>query len=297
MKTKRYFNCFMILSVSVLFVFSSCTEKIDLQLGNTYTRLVVDGAITTDTGKQIVKLKKSVDYYYNLRSPVISNAIVSITDGDSVYNLTENPTQPGTYETAPTVYGIAGKTYTLSIKNVDVNGDGVMEEYSATSLLNPIITADSIQVKDYVMPGNEKDTGWLINVYAKNRTGEAWFAFKVKKNQVDLSDSIHKWMSFIGYSDGSNAYINGSLVYMSDGTQAVEKLKDGDTISLEADGITKEYYNFINDYSQEYYAKSPIGSGPSSNISTNIEPADMAVGFFAAYSKTRKSKVFHRFKK
>ena len=59
-------------------------------------------------------------------------------------------------------------------------------------------------------------------------------------------------------------------------------------------GITEEYYNFIYDYILDYSPKVPIFSGPSANISTNIEPKDKAVGIFTAYSVKRKSIIYNR---
>ena len=170
-----------------------------------------------------------------------------------------------------------------------------MEEYHAQSELKSVIPADSLQIAREKQPG-ANDTGWVVKVFAKNVPGEDWFLFKVRKNQQQLSDSAHKFTS-IAYSDGSQPYISGSAVFVSDGTRPEEKLNPGDTITLEALGITKEYYQFLIDFVAEYYPKSPIGSGPSSNISTNIEPKDKAVGFFTAYSVQRISIIYHDRKK
>ena len=43
----------------------SCTERIDIPLDDSYVRLVVDGAITTDTSVQTVILSSTSSYYYN----------------------------------------------------------------------------------------------------------------------------------------------------------------------------------------------------------------------------------------
>jgi hypothetical protein len=293
MRTKN--NIFAGIAIVIAIAVSSCTEKIELKLDSTYARLVVDGSISTDTIIQVVKLTKSTDYYNNQPAPVVSGAIVSISDGNDIYQLVENQSQKGIYETTTKVFGVPGKIYLLSIKNVDINGDGIMEEYTAQSDLRPVIPADSIQIAREKQPG-AKDTGWVVKVFAKNVPGEDWFLFKLRKNQIELSDSAHKLTS-IAYSDGSQAYINGSAVFVFDGTRSEEKLSDGDTITLEALGITTAYYQFLIDFVQEYYPKMPIGSGHSANISTNIEPKDKAVGFFSAYSVKRISTVYHARKK
>jgi len=279
------------LSLSILVILSACTEKINLNLDNSYTRLVVDGSFSTDTAIQVVKLTKSSDFFNSGDAAAVSGAVMTISDGSNIFQLNENPSNTGIYETSTKVAGIIGKTYTLSISNVDIDADNVMEEYHAQSELRSVIPADSLQISREKQPG-ARDTGWIVKVFAKNVPGEDWFLFKVKKNQLQLSDSAHKFTS-IAYSDGSQPYFSGSAVFISDGTRAEEKLMNGDTVTLEALGITSAYYQFLVDFVAEYYPKSPIGSGPSSNISTNIDPKDKAVGFFTAYSVQRISIVYH----
>jgi hypothetical protein len=289
MTTKNNLLAGIVIVTAILL--SACTEKIELKLNSAYARLVVDGAFSTDTIIQVVKLSKSLDFYNNQSPSAVSGATVTISDGSNVFLLKEDSAQKGTYETSTKLCGEIGKTYILSIMNVDVNGDKAVEEYNARSELKSVIPADSIQIAREKQPG-AKDTGWVVKVFAKNVPGDAWFLFKVKKNQINLSDSAHKFTS-IAYSDGSQAYINGSAVFVSDGTRSEEKIMDGDTITLEAFGITRDYYQFLIDFVAEYYPKSPIGSGPSANISTNIGPKDKAIGFFAAYSVQRVSTVYH----
>ncbi len=46
-----------------------CTERIDVTLDETYTRLVVDGFVATDSGTYQVALTKSADYFFNAPCP------------------------------------------------------------------------------------------------------------------------------------------------------------------------------------------------------------------------------------
>jgi hypothetical protein len=118
----------------------SCTEPIDINLDSSTIRLVVEGSLTTDTMSHEVKLSMTSSYFYNQPPQSVSEATVSISDGESIFNLTE--ASPGVYLTAPTVYGTAGKTYTLQIKlNSQVGG---YSDYYATSKLNSVAKLDSI---------------------------------------------------------------------------------------------------------------------------------------------------------
>ena len=69
----------MIAGLSLLIF--SCIERIDIELDNSYTRLVVDGVITTDTMAHTIFLSESTSYYYNQPAPAVSGAEVQISDG------------------------------------------------------------------------------------------------------------------------------------------------------------------------------------------------------------------------
>ena len=270
---------------------AGCTETIDnIQLDSTRPRLVVEGYISTDTTRQVVKLSKLGDALNTEPIQAISNAVVTISDGTKTFGLTEDQTKKGFYFTTPDVFGVVGRTYTLLIKNVDINNDQVMEEYSAQSLLKPLNSIDSIHL---VYNNLERDRrGWSVNLFTMDPgNGRNFYLFKVRKNNILLTDSIFK------YSIGDNnsfegKYFKGFPVYNLREDRKDEKLTRGDTITLEMYGITEDYYSFIYSYITDYYPKVPIFSGPSANIPTNIKPIDDAVGIFAAYSIKRKSVIY-----
>lgn len=267
----------------------SCTEKIDLDLDNTYVRLVVDGSITTDTAAHKVILSRSGDALNRNAIKSVSNAIVTISDGNSSFPLFEKIPNTGIYETDSSVYGIAGKTYTLNISNVDVNDDGVMESYSASSFIRKMAPVDSIQL--YYQKFSENESGYLINLFGWDLGGRNFYLTKAEKNGVLLTDSIKEYGKAI--NDGfSGQYYPGLSVYYLSHNKIDERFKKGDTVTLILNSITEDYYNFIDGFQKEYAAKIPIFSGPSANVITNIDPKDKAVGYFAAYSIERKSTIF-----
>ncbi len=271
--------------------FNGCTENINnIEPDSTNARLVVEGYISTDTTRHMVKLSKLSDALNKQPIKMISNATVTISDGSAVYALKEDITKAGTYFTDSTVFGVPGKTYSLSIKNVDVNDDGIAEEYSAKSVLKLVNAIDSIQI---VYNGsNPNMRGWSVNLYAQDPGGgRNFYLIKVRKNNVLLTDSIFKY-SITDNTGFEGRYYDGFQAYMLREERADEKLVTGNMVSVEMYGITEEYYGFIYDYILDYYPKVPIFSGPSANISTNIEPKDKAVGIFTAYSIKRKNIVY-----
>ncbi|HEY4786195.1 MAG TPA: DUF4249 family protein [Bacteroidales bacterium] len=269
--------------------FSSCTESFVMDTGSTYTRLCVEGNITTDTMKHKVRLVKSRDLNDNSPFKPVSDANVTITDGLNVFPLKEDTTDRGSYYTDSTVYGLPGRTYTLDIKNVDINNDGVMEEYMASSKLMGVNPIDSFTI--YYNNINEHMKGWSLDLYARDAGGgRNFYLIKARQNGVMLTDSIYKY-SFSDNLGFEGKYFNGFQAYYIQETTKT-KLKTGDTITLEMSGITEDYYNFIIDYITEYYPKIPIFSGPSANVSTNVEPKNKTMGFFAAYSIQRKTRIY-----
>jgi len=292
MKTQN--NIFPIISVIVIFLMVliiSCTEEISMPLDSTYARLVVDGSITTDTMKHKVRLTKSGDALYKKPVQVISNATVTISDGTNEFTLHEDLQNKGTYETDATVFGLPGKIYTLLISNVDIDGDNVFEEYTAQSYLKKENPIDSIQIEyDDRIPDY---SGWFVKLYGREiGGGRNFYLMKAYKNDVLLTDSTYEFNNMSDNTGFMGGYYDGFPVYLLQKNKKDEIVHIGDTITLEMNGISEEYFSFISDYIQEYYPKIPIFSGPSANISTNIEPKDKAVGFFAAYSIARCSKVY-----
>jgi len=270
---------------------AGCREIIDnIQLDSTRPRLVVEGYISTDTARHMVRLSKMGDALNQNPIQFISDALITISDGSATFGLTEDLSNKGTYFTAADVYGITGHTYTLRIANVDINNDKVMEEYTSQSVLKKLNPIDSIHL--VFNNSNPHVKGWSVNLYTLDPgAGRNFYLFKVLKNNLLLTDSIFKY----SVSDNSGfvgKYYDGFPVYNLREDRDDEKLIPGDKVTLELYRIDEEYYSFINSYISDYYPKIPIFSGPSANISTNIKPAGDAVGIFAAYSVERKSVIY-----
>lgn len=289
MKAKNIISYSFRLMLGVFAVFASCTEEFTPDLDTTDARLVVDGSITTDTVVQRVTLLRSGDPLNKLPKKGISNAIVTISDGTTIHTLSENAANPGVYETPGKVYGTPGNTYVLNIANVDIDEDGVFETYTASSFLNNINPVDSIKVLSQNYTQRQK--GWLVNMFAREIPGKSFYCIKTYKNNKLITDSLKEYgiSNDIGF-DG--AYYPGISVYYFNNDKLDERVEIDDTITLELNGITEEYYNFLNGSIAESRPKDPIFSGPSANVITNISPSGKASGFFKAYSVKRKSTIF-----
>jgi hypothetical protein len=96
-------------------LFTACEKKIDWSLNQIEREfVVVNGMITNENKIQSITLNYSVANLNDTARPV-TGAVVSITDGSNTWNLGENDTMPGTYDTDTNMRGISGKTYRLNI--------------------------------------------------------------------------------------------------------------------------------------------------------------------------------------
>lgn len=273
-----------ITNIIIIIIFlSSCTEKIDIDVGTTYQRFIVEGTITTDTMKHVVKLITSIDYYENEQPPVVSNAIVTIDDGINKITLEENSENPGYYETDENYFGVVGRTYELDIEIPEaING---YTSYTASSELKPVAPIDSIRV-EYI----EDWEVWELQIYALDPPTEDFYSFEVFKNGIEITDTITKR----GVSDDrffNGNYTFGVSVYYFYSGYEPEFVYPGDTITLRMGGITKDYYNFLIELmDQTFEYRNPLFSGPPANIRTNI--SNGGLGFFTAYATSYSSTIY-----
>jgi hypothetical protein len=265
---------------TVIIVFSACTEKINLNLDKTYTRLVVDGYIRNDKQAYKINLTKTSDYFANVPSPRVVNAVVTLSDGSTVDTLTEtDPGISGVYTTKNDFAGIIGHDYKLNIHLADAIAGKT--EYSASCKLLQVTTLDS--VKTVFKPDLGKKGFWEVKLYAQDPPGHKnYYLLNLYKNGKLWSDTITKvTVSDNQFFEGN--YIPGIEVFFIDNSREYETLKEGDTIILELSAITKEYFDFINQVQQSGF-NIPFFSGPPANVVGNIDNG--GVGFFAAYSSS-----------
>jgi hypothetical protein len=266
-----------IVSILAFFTFS-CTERIDIELDESFTRLVVDGAITTDAKAHTVVLTATSSYFYNQPPPPVTGAQVSITDGTTVFLLSEQT--PGVYRTADSVHGIPGRTYTMNIK---LAGEiGGYKDYSASSTLIPVSSLDSISLLFH--PEWSEKGIWEVKCYVQEPPTVDFYRFLLSKNQTMLTDTLNEWLITDDMFFNGN-YTNGLPIGYLDQGSAEQNLKPGDTVTAEVNSIGKDYYSFLVEAQTELFGSNPLFSGPPANIKGNI--SNGAVGFFIAYSVSR----------
>lgn len=264
----------------LLLAVQSCTEKIDVKLDETYTRLVVDGSIGSDTMAYSIILTETAGYFYNGPAPQVVNAEVTITEGGNTYLLHESdPGNSGIYLTGNDFHGTAGADYAVHIKLAESIAG--VTDYHASCRMNAVTRLDSIQV--VFNPDWGKKGFWEVRVFAQEPENERnYYLFQLYRNGTLLTDSISKYMTTDDtYFNGN--YINGATAMYINNEDSLQTIHPGDHIVLKMSGITKEYYDFIYQVQMAGF-NIPFFSSPPANVEGNID--NNGVGFFAAYSST-----------
>ncbi|NOR34197.1 MAG: DUF4249 family protein [Bacteroidales bacterium] len=282
----RYTYRSVLILIAALILATACTEKIDIELDSTYARLVVEGAVTSDSLNHYILLSITSNYFSNRPSPKVQDAVVELSFGNETMQLIENDTVPGRYETPHAFRGTIGTSYDLNISQLDVDQDGQEEVYHASSTMPGGAVLEKIEIKYYSSP---VASGYTVFMYLYH-TAEIreWFGFKLIKNGILLSTTLEQY-SVLSDEIFDSGYFPGFPVGFLSDDENDEVVYPGDTITFELNCIEQSYYNFVSEAQLEIAGNFPLFSGPPSNVVSNIDNG--AMGTFTAYSIQRYSVI------
>jgi hypothetical protein len=148
--------------------------------------------------------------------------------------------------------------------------------------MHPVTHLDSVSCEFHRDYG--KEGTWFVNLWAQEPGDEVnYYMFDLYRNGILLTDSIQKKeISEDLFFNGN--YLSGLTVMYLDQSVEAQRIVAGDTITLQVSGITKEYFNFIDQVKRSGF-NLPFFSGPPANIQGNI--SNGGIGFFAAYSSRK----------
>lgn len=253
-------NKYIILFVLPVLLSSCFKDRIELDLNEENSKLVVSAWITNLNEPQVVTLSKTVNYLGNQNKNTVSGASVTISDVVESYVLVEN--EPGKYYLPNNWEARVGDLYTLQISY-----EG--EEYIASHLMRQ---APEIENPTFVEDDSDS-TGLYEPVFAFQETpgkGDGYYIVNYLKglsNGSSISDG--------GYVD--DEFVDGE--YFEEVTLGEESAlyTIGDTAVLELYSIGKETTRFLSDIESEVFSDGPFDA-PSSNVRTNV--SNGAVGYF-----------------
>jgi hypothetical protein len=256
----------------------------DLQFeGSGLKTLVVEGQITTDTTAHQVMLSWTGDFFDKPPQDRVTGAILTISDGEKTFGLSETLAQPGIYKTDPDVYGEPGKTYTLHISLPDGR------EFSGSEELPACAEIDSIAQSDNYNHGyfGYEYYGYDLLLYAMEPEpmGDNYMYFLYLNDSL-CTDSLSEVLFT------SDEFVNGNYINGLPASFIAEDLFLGDSmkVTFEMQSITTAYNEFLNGMLLEIWRGTPW-DGPPANVPGNMNNG--ARGYFRASDVKRNSRMFY----
>ena len=286
-KTKEYW--FILVLIFEVGLLSSCTETIDLSLKTNPRQLVVDAILTNEPTVQIVRLSWSAPYFSTDPSTPVLGARLSITEGETIYYLRESIKHEGLYYIMPDVLlPSPGKTYKLTIDQLDLDDDGVSEQYTATTTMPEIVTVDSTNLRYQYF--NSDWEIWQVLAYFQDPPDEKnHYMFRISRNDSRLTN-LPSDIRVANDKLFSGWYVDGLWVQSIDARPDHRQLEAGDLITLEMAAIPDDFYNFMEAVKMNEMGTDPLFSGPPANIPGNI--SNGALGVFTAVAVSKAHVIY-----
>jgi len=280
----------IILYTVLLLGLCACMDEVTIDLESGDPMIGIYGSITTEKKKHTIILSRSTDFYKPGAPEMISNATVSVFDGENTIEFAENPEHAGIYETIEVIAGEIGRTYQLSVSLLDK--DGVEKHFSAESTIRPIPERiDSAKILPQTFNGKEREHRLKICPYFQTiADNEMNYLAKVAINEVLITDTLTEF-SIARLAGFNGLYFNGIEmeilfggvdfpvgIYTLDTRKPDENIQEFDKITLYLYSIENEYRRFIQDI-RNSSGSNPFMGTPS-NVRSNIKPEGKALGFF-----------------
>ncbi len=275
----KYITGLLVFFLAVVLL--SCEKNVILDLSDTEGKYLIVEANIDDSGvRQEVRLRHSTSFYDSGKWFPASDAVVLITDGKKNYYFTQKNSHKEryyNYELSSSL--VTGNKYYLTVH--DAGGT-----YTASSTIKPVPEIDSVTTRVnllsrlgiineelidiYIHFENLPDRGnfYLINLYVNDDIQTYTPSQKTVINDTHLKGYTSMYIRPIRRSD----------------------LSRGDKITLKMRSISREQYNFYNDFfSQSELSGNPFAGAPPANIPTNL--SEGARGFFQVSSVSSASKI------
>jgi hypothetical protein len=247
----------------------SCEKVIDIDLNEANPKPVFEAYMENDS-TCYVKAAWTSSYYDNSSSPVISNAVMTISDqtGNSETMVYQGD---GIYR-GSSLLGIIGNTYTLSVELEGIN-------YTATSTMPPLTAIDSCTTQKlgnfFGGQGGPKPKFWVFANYTDSADYTNYYAVRTTY-----------------YDTASSEYVTDYRIADDDLTDGIstrtfttfKSFESGDTVTVEfasIDMVTHLYFKTLEDAIAGAGFASAAPANPTNNFTNG------ALGYFGAWSKDR----------
>jgi hypothetical protein len=277
---------------------SACTAPFDIETGDSKPVIVIYGCLTEDLAYQQVRISGSSPYFDEKQNMPVPHAVASIHSSDNqIFDLTESPDEEGLYLTVRPMAAMPGTTYTLNVE-VDFDGDGVVETYSASTVMPQPAVIDSISIKPLTIMGYRH---YALNLFAQDAPSADCYLARFVINDTIATHHITDLTVFSDESMNGQYFHDVALWYFDDMDSDFSAFGDnveidttffvrpGYRIALLLSRIEQGYFNFVSQCQREKNGENPFFGGPPSNIETNI--SNGGTGYFTAFSTAKMEAV------
>jgi len=258
-----------ICSIALMSLLASCEKVLDIKPDAAAISPVVEAILTDQPGSAIVVVSKTQAVDNTNDYEGISGATVSITD-EAGNTTTFTETAAGVYE-APSLTGVPGHTYTLSVSAAG-------QQFTAVSSMPYPVAPDSLFTAIDNTFGDERK---LVNVVFRdpaNATNQYRF--------VQYRNGVREDNIFIRNDERTNGNrITLPLRYPAGDDE--DKLKTGDSVTVEMQCISHGMYKYL--YSLSQNTPGIAQSATPANPETNMEGG--ALGYFSAHTSAKRTIV------
>ena len=255
--------------IILIIIFHSCEKVIDIETKFDDKRLVIDANISKHRdsidGIASVKLSETIPYFSDQES-IVKNASVKIETNQIVYNLVYNNDKK---EYSSIIENINKEEFVLSIirnENTYTSSEKLITTPKIKSVIfgdRKSLNKDEVELRVTFIDPPEKGNYYL------------WKFGPKKSGKYDYLPALDK-------------YINGNEFTFSFFIDKTEYLQNSDFINIEINGISENYYNYLNILTSQAGAQNgrPFSTSSSiirGNISNLVSEEKFPLGYFRVY--------------
>ena len=255
--------------IILIIIFHSCEKVIDIETEFDDKRLVIDANISKHRdsidGIASVKLSETIPYFSDQES-IVKNASVKIKTNQIVYNLVYNKDKK---EYSSIIENINKEEFVLSIirnENTYTSSEKLITTPKIKSVIfgdRKSLNKDEVELRVTFIDPPEKGNYYL------------WKFGPKKSGKYDYLPALDK-------------YINGNEFTFSFFIDKTEYLQNSDFINIEINGISENYYNYLNILTSQAGAQNgrPFSTSSSiirGNISNLVSEEKFPLGYFRVY--------------
>lgn len=245
--------------IGALLTAASCQKVINLKVGDSTPRVVIEGLVTDSLQPWTVHVSRTIPFDSATRVNAVGGAQITIQDLTAGTTDSLAETAPGVYATPAAKTGIAGHTYALSVRTAE----GV---FISTSTLPARAPIDSVRIETSSVFGQK--AAQIFVVFTDPPGVPNYYRFVLSANgEMQRSDTRDD-----RYSDGR---INGRpsiLPYDDD-----KNIRSGTEVVIEMLGLDESAYKYFSTI-RNADGNSAAPANPVSNIHGG------ALGVFTAAS-------------